>query len=305
MGFKTLSWRKLPRVFGICVKSSTRQKEYGSCGDNVSVRNMNSAFLLLFASFLPQSDQSSFVVGISFRFDASASPFCAGTLIAKRWVVTSASCVFSDRFSYTLCLTVMGLVVNRKVMKEGKLAVGFGEDGKQDLARVAKVIAHKRYVVDIKKRDFSRKRNIALLELESDVDGTKYKSACILGKARKRSYKATFWDLLTAKNLEFKAPQKYSLFGWQLDPLLPGALSDKIQEKQGLPCSALHSWQRSKTIALEILPSGKAWLLQGTRQQKTVYQFGLMWGGLWWSSYRGGEHSDRSFKNRRVPNKML
>ena len=29
--------------------------------------------------------QGSFVVGISFRFDASASPFCAGTLIAKRW----------------------------------------------------------------------------------------------------------------------------------------------------------------------------------------------------------------------------
>jgi len=177
---------------------------------------MNFALLLMLVGFLPQTDQSSFVVGISFRFDASASPFCAGTLIARRWVVTSASCVFSDR----------------KVMKDDKLAVGFGEDGKQDLARVAKVIAHKRYVVDIKKRDFSRKRNIALLELESDVDGTKYKSACILGKARKRRHKATFWDLLTGKDSEFKAPEKYSLFGWQLDPLLPGALSDKIQEKQ-------------------------------------------------------------------------
>jgi len=177
---------------------------------------MNFALLLILVGFLPQTDESSFVVGISFRFDASASPFCAGSLIARRWVVTSASCVISDR----------------KVMKEDKLAVGFGEDGKQDLARVAKVIAHKRYVVDIKKRDYSRKRNIALLELESDVDGSKYKSACILGKARKRRHKATFWDLLTGKDLEFKAPEKYSLFGWQLDPLLPGALSDKIQEKQ-------------------------------------------------------------------------
>ena len=40
---------------------------------------------------------------------------------------------------------------------------------------------------------------------------------------------------------------------------------------KGLPCSALYSWQRSKTIALEMFPSGKAWLLQGTRQQKTMY----------------------------------
>ena len=65
-----------------------------------------------------------------------------------RWVVTSASCVFSDRqeilirktqcisfprafVSSVLCLTVIGLVVNRKVMKDDKLAVGFGEDGKQ------------------------------------------------------------------------------------------------------------------------------------------------------------------------------
>jgi len=61
------------------------------------VSKMGLLLLLVLVHSLQESSQSSFVVGIAFRFDASVSPFCAGTLVAERWVVTSASCVSSDR----------------------------------------------------------------------------------------------------------------------------------------------------------------------------------------------------------------
>jgi len=76
---------------------------------------MGLLLLLVLVHSLQESSQSSFVVGIAFRFDASVSPFCAGTLVAERWVVTSASCVSSDR----------------NVIKKGKLVVGFGPNGGQ------------------------------------------------------------------------------------------------------------------------------------------------------------------------------
>jgi len=93
---------------------------------------MGPVLLLVLVYSMQETSQSSFVVGIAYRFDPSVSPFCAGTLVANRWVVTSASCVSSDR----------------NVIKKGKLVVGFGANGRQDVSRVEKVIKHKDYSQD-------------------------------------------------------------------------------------------------------------------------------------------------------------
>ena len=37
------------------------------------------------------------MVGLAYNFDPTNSPFCAGTLISSEWVLTTASCSYSDR----------------------------------------------------------------------------------------------------------------------------------------------------------------------------------------------------------------
>ena len=39
----------------------------------------------------------SYLAGISYSFDTSNSPFCAGSLISSQWILTTASCSYSDR----------------------------------------------------------------------------------------------------------------------------------------------------------------------------------------------------------------
>jgi len=41
-------------------------------------------------------DRYSFLGGLSYSWDSSNSPFCAGTLVSARWVITSASCSYAD-----------------------------------------------------------------------------------------------------------------------------------------------------------------------------------------------------------------
>merc|ERR1712037_155321 len=142
--------------------------------------------LLVLVYSMQETFQSSFVVGIAYRFDASVSPFCAGTLVADRWVVTSASCVSSDR----------------KVIRRNKLVVGFGADGRRDVSRVEKVIKHKDYSQD--KGGSTLHGNIALLKLASRIDNTRYRSACVPTKEKSKKMigkaRATFWDNLPAQN---------------------------------------------------------------------------------------------------------
>jgi len=181
--------------------------------------------LVLVCSSLQETSQSSFVVGIAYRFDASVSPFCAGTLVAERWVVTSASCVSSDR----------------NVIKKGKLVIGFGANGRQDVSRVEKIIKHKDYSQD--KGGSTVHGNIALLKLASKPDKTQYRSACLpelkKGKKNKNKNKKNRKKKRKKKKKKKKTMggnkrqtiQELKLLGWRLNPFLPGALSEKLQER--------------------------------------------------------------------------
>ena len=61
---------------------------------------------ILFATIFPNFSTSdifagnpgsrSYLAGISYSFDTSNSPFCAGTLISDQWLLTTASCSYSD-----------------------------------------------------------------------------------------------------------------------------------------------------------------------------------------------------------------
>merc|ERR1711997_511894 len=37
-----------------------------------------------------------FLAGLTYSWDSSNSPFCAGALVSSRWVITSASCSYAD-----------------------------------------------------------------------------------------------------------------------------------------------------------------------------------------------------------------
>merc|ERR1712179_136119 len=61
---------------------------------------------ILFAVSAPSStvyvisgggNDRSYLAGISYSFDTSYSPFCAGSLISSQWILTTASCSYSDR----------------------------------------------------------------------------------------------------------------------------------------------------------------------------------------------------------------
>jgi len=41
-------------------------------------------------------DDYKYLGGLSYSWDSSNSPFCAGTLVSARWIVTSASCSYAD-----------------------------------------------------------------------------------------------------------------------------------------------------------------------------------------------------------------
>ena len=47
-------------------------------------------------SDLVYSGDRSYVAGISYSFDSTNSPFCAGTLLSPSWIITTASCAFAD-----------------------------------------------------------------------------------------------------------------------------------------------------------------------------------------------------------------
>jgi len=196
---------------------------------------MGPVLLLVLVYSMQETSQSSFlkpsfVVGIAYRFDPSVSPFCAGTLVANRWVVTSASCVSSDR----------------NVIKKGKLVVGFGANGRQDVSRVEKVIKHKDYSQD--KGGSTVHGNIALLKLKPDII-YRYRSACLpklkrIEKAgdrilhsnapndkslRRNSFVTFKYEKKKTKTKKSakkrQSSQDLRLLGWRLNPLLPGALS--------------------------------------------------------------------------------
>merc|ERR1719361_137445 len=54
----------------------------------------------------------SYIAGISYSFDSTNSPFCAGTLVSSSWVLTTASCAFADN----------------SVMRANKISVVLGEN---------------------------------------------------------------------------------------------------------------------------------------------------------------------------------
>ena len=46
--------------------------------------------------FAGSAGSRSYLAGISYSFDSSNSPFCAGSLISSQWILTTASCSYSD-----------------------------------------------------------------------------------------------------------------------------------------------------------------------------------------------------------------
>merc|ERR1712130_900930 len=75
--------------------------------------------------------------------------------------------------------------------------------------------------------------NIALLKLASKPDKTQYRSACLpeLKKGKKNKNKKKKKKKKTMGGNKRQTIQELKLLGWRLNPFLPGALSEKLQER--------------------------------------------------------------------------
>jgi len=102
----------------------------------------------------PGGGGRSYVAGVSYSFDLTNSPFCAGTLLSPSFVITSASCVYADN----------------SVMGASKLNVVMGEE-----------ISTNMQVVGVRKIIVHSSESVALLMLNSAL-GDSYSKLCLAGQ---------------------------------------------------------------------------------------------------------------------------
>merc|ERR1712179_526438 len=100
----------------------------------------------------------SYLAGISYSFDTSNSPFCAGSLISSQWILTTASCSYSDRTK---------TAVDKVNVVLGEETLGTTGQEKYKVVGVDKIIVHPSY-------SNSEENNIALWQLSEPVSTSVY-----------------------------------------------------------------------------------------------------------------------------------
>ena len=121
------------------------------------------------------------MAGISYSFDTSNSPFCAGTLISSQWILTTASCSYSDRtktavdkVNVVLGEEMLGSPDQEKYKVE--IQVFCNKLGYYWLCAkvlgVAKIVVHPSY-------SNSEENNIALWQLSEPVSTSVYNTLCL------------------------------------------------------------------------------------------------------------------------------
>jgi len=101
--------------------------------------------------------EKGFLAGLAYTFDSSGSPFCAGALVSDRWVVTSASCSYSDT----------------NIVSPASVVVTLGEADNGPALVVDKIILHSGFTLK------SGRDNLSLWRLSQAVDISVYKPVCI------------------------------------------------------------------------------------------------------------------------------
>merc|ERR1719320_204346 len=136
----------------------------------------------------------SYLAGISYSFDSSNSPFCAGSLISSQLVLTTASCSYSDRTK---------TAVDKVNVVLGEEMLGTTDQEKYKVVGVAKILVHPSY-------SNSEENNIALWQLSEPVSTSVYNTLCLPTQGAEQSGAAV-------------------LVGWRISPVV-GSLSETLTQ---------------------------------------------------------------------------
>jgi len=138
----------------------------------------------------------SYLAGLSYSFDSSNSPFCAGSLISSEWVLTTASCSYSDG-------TKTGVDKVKVVL--GEETLGIPDKDTFKVVNVKKIIVHPSY-----SQSTSNLFNLALWKLSDPVSTSVYSTLCLPTQGTEQTGVAT-------------------LVGWRISELV-GSLSQTLTQ---------------------------------------------------------------------------
>merc|ERR1719481_1843745 len=146
------------------------------------------------ASSTGGDNDRSYLAGISYSFDSSNSPFCAGSLISSQWVLTTASCSYSDTTK---------TAADKVNVVLGEETLGTQDQEKFKVIGVEKIIVHPSY-------SNGEENNLALWKLKEAVSSSVYRTLCLPTQGVEQSGGAL-------------------LVGWRISPLV-GSLSQTLTQ---------------------------------------------------------------------------
>merc|ERR1712123_103103 len=139
----------------------------------------------------------SYLAGISYSFDSSNSPFCAGSLISSEWILTTASCSYSDSTK---------TAVDKVKIVLGEETLGTPDEENFKVVSVSQIIVHPSY----SQSSSTGQSNLALWKLSEPVSTSVYSTVCLPAQGTEQAGGAT-------------------LVGWRIS-LLVGSLSQTLTQ---------------------------------------------------------------------------
>jgi len=147
--------------------------------------------------FAGSAGSRSYLAGISYSFDSSNSPFCAGSLISSQWILTTASCSYSDSTK---------TAVDKVKVVLGEETLGTPDEENFKVVSVSKIIVHPSY----SQSSSTGQSNLALWKLSEPVSTSVYSTVCLPAQGTEQAGGAT-------------------LVGWRIS-LLVGSLSQTLTQ---------------------------------------------------------------------------